>query len=62
MAVAQEVGHVAAERLAVAERVVARDPLLPRGETRPVRDGVQPQRSQAGEIGGDRRLGGPCAA
>ena len=57
-AVAQEVGHVAAERLAVAQRVVARDPLLPRGETRPVRDGVQPQRSQAGEIGGDRRLGG----
>ena len=57
-AVAQEVGHVAAERLAVAQRVVARDPLLPRGETRPVRDGVQPQRSQAGEIGGERRLGG----
>ena len=57
-AVAQEVGHVAAERLAVAQRVVALDPLLPRGESRPVRDGVQPQRSQAGEIGGARRLGG----
>ena len=52
-AVAQEVGHVAAERLAVAQRVVALDPLLPRGESRPVRDGVQPQRSQAGEIGGE---------
>ena len=56
-AVAQEVGHIAAERLAVAERVVALDPLLPLGESRPVRHGVQPQRPQAGQIGGDRRLG-----
>ena len=57
-AVAQEVGHIAAQRLAVAERVVALDPLLPLGESRPVRHGVQPQRPQAGEIGGDWRLGG----